>query len=130
MHVCMNVHIHIHLSKYMHACHLASFVFNYLQLCGQWSTRLLYPWDFPGKNIGVGCHTLLQGIFLTQRLNLCLLHCNKFFTISTTWEAYICTHYIPVSSCKIARCIIYVSSIYMYSYMYTYMYINNFNLLL
>ena len=23
-------------------------------------------WDFPGKNIGVGCHFLLQGIFLTQ----------------------------------------------------------------
>ena len=23
--------------------------------------RLLYPWDFPGKNNGVGCHFLLQG---------------------------------------------------------------------
>ena len=21
-----------------------------------WPTRLLHPWDFPGKNIGVGCH--------------------------------------------------------------------------
>ena len=34
-------------------------------------------WDFPGKNTGVGCHFLLQGIFLTQGLNLhllCLLH--------------------------------------------------------
>ena len=29
-------------------------------------TRLLYPWDFSGKNTGVGCHFLLQGIFLTQ----------------------------------------------------------------
>ena len=29
---------------------------------------------FPGKNTGVGCHFLLQGIFLTQILNLCLLH--------------------------------------------------------
>ena len=28
-------------------------------------TRLLCPWDFPGKNTGVGCHFLLQGIFLT-----------------------------------------------------------------
>ena len=26
-------------------------------------------WDFPDKNIGVGCHFLLQGIFLTQGLN-------------------------------------------------------------
>ena len=35
------------------------------------------PWDFPGKNTGVGCHFFLQGIFLTQGSNprlLCLLH--------------------------------------------------------
>ena len=34
-------------------------------------------WDFPGKNIGVDCRSLLQGIFLTQGSNphlLCLLH--------------------------------------------------------
>ena len=38
----------------------------------------LCPYDFPGKNPGVGCHFLLQEIFLTQGLNpclLCLLHC-------------------------------------------------------
>ena len=29
--------------------------------------RLLYSWNFPGKNIGVGSHSLLQGIFPTQR---------------------------------------------------------------
>ena len=32
------------------------------------------PGDSPGKNTGVGCHTLLQGIFPTQGLNPCLLH--------------------------------------------------------
>ena len=37
-------------------------------------TRLLCPWDSPGKNNEVGCHALLQGIFLTQELNLHLLH--------------------------------------------------------
>ena len=31
------------------------------------------PWDFPGKNTGVGCHFLLQGIFPTQGSNLCFL---------------------------------------------------------
>ena len=31
--------------------------------------RLLCPWDSPGKNTGVGCHALLQGIFQTQGLN-------------------------------------------------------------
>ena len=33
--------------------------------------------NFPGRNTGVGCHALLQGIFLTQGTNpclLCLLH--------------------------------------------------------
>ena len=37
--------------------------------------RLLCPWDSLGKNTGAGCHFLLQGIFPTQGLNLCLLHC-------------------------------------------------------
>ena len=37
------------------------------------AARLLCSWDFPGKNTGVGCHFLLQGIFLTQGSNLCLL---------------------------------------------------------
>ena len=31
--------------------------------------RLLYPWYFPGKNSGVGCHCLYQEIFPTQGLN-------------------------------------------------------------
>ena len=31
-------------------------------------------WDSPGKNNGIGCHFLLQGIFLTQTSNLRLLH--------------------------------------------------------
>ena len=31
------------------------------------------PWDSPGKNTGVGCLVLLQGIFPTQGLNPCLL---------------------------------------------------------
>ena len=35
---------------------------------------LLCPWNYPGKNTGVGCHFLLQAIFLTQRSNPCLLH--------------------------------------------------------
>ena len=33
----------------------------------------LCPWDFIGKNIGVGCHVFLQGIFQTQGLNPCLM---------------------------------------------------------
>ena len=36
---------------------------------GLWPTRLLHSWDFPGKHTGVGCHFLLQGIFLTWESN-------------------------------------------------------------
>ena len=60
------------------------------------AARLLCPWDFPGKNPGVGCHFLLQGIFLTQGSNphlLCLLHWQADSTTETpgkqkylTWE--------------------------------------------
>ena len=41
------------------------------------SARLLCPWDSPDKNTGVGCHSLLQGIFPTQESNLGLLHCRQ-----------------------------------------------------
>ena len=44
---------------------------------GLYPTRLLCPWYFPGKNTGIGCHFLLQGIFPTQGLNLGLLHCRQ-----------------------------------------------------
>ena len=44
-----------------------------LQPCGLKPARLLRPWDFQGKNTGVGCHFLLQGIFPSQGLNLWLL---------------------------------------------------------
>ena len=45
-----------------------------LQPLGLLPARLLCPWNFPGKNFGMGCHFLLQGIFLIQGLNPHLLH--------------------------------------------------------
>ena len=44
-----------------------------LTLCDPMDCRLLCLWDYPGKNTGVSCHFLLQGIFPTQGSNLCLL---------------------------------------------------------
>ena len=32
---------------------------THVQPRGLWPTRLLCPWDFPGKNTGMGCHFLL-----------------------------------------------------------------------
>ena len=57
-------------------------------LCyGPQPTRLLCPWDSSGKNTRVGCHALLQGIFLTQGSNPGLLHRRWVFTIWATKEA-------------------------------------------
>ena len=57
------------------SCVLSRSVVSYsLRPHGLQHTRLLCPWDSPGTNTGVGCHVLLQGIFLTQGSNPCLLH--------------------------------------------------------
>ena len=40
-------------------------------------TRLLHPWNSPGKSTGVGCHFLLQGLFPTQGSNPGLPHCRQ-----------------------------------------------------
>ena len=58
----------------MSACmHAHSVMSDSLQPHGLKTTRFLCPWDFPGKNIRVGCHLLLQGIFPTPGSNPCLL---------------------------------------------------------
>ena len=46
-------------------------------LHGLQPTRFLCPWNSQGKNTGVGCHPLLQGIFPTQGSNLGLSHCRQ-----------------------------------------------------
>ena len=48
----------------------------FLRSHGLYPVRLLCPWDSPGKNTGVGCHSLLQGIFQTQGSNPGL-HCRE-----------------------------------------------------
>ena len=53
----------LHFSNYSHVWFFVT----------SWTARLLCPRDSAGKNTGVGCHALLQGIFPTQGSNLCLL---------------------------------------------------------
>ena len=50
-------------------CSAALVVSDSLQLYGPYPPRRHCPWDSPGKNTGVGCHALLQGIFPTQGWN-------------------------------------------------------------
>ena len=76
-----------------------------LQLCPTcatlWTAARQAPlsMDSSGKNIGGGCHVLIQGIFPTQGSNLCLLClpalAGVLFTTSTTWEAPQKTHPFP-----------------------------------
>ena len=51
-------------------CVSCSVVSNSMRPYGLKPTRLLCPWDSPGKNTGVGCCAIFQGIFLTQGSNL------------------------------------------------------------
>ena len=53
---------------------------------------ILPPWDLPSKSTGVGCHFLLQGIFLTQGLNLDLPHSRQMLNLWATREVwnYLC----------------------------------------
>ena len=58
----------------LHMCARAKLLHLCLTLC---NPMVCSPpsssWDSPGKSTRVGCHALLQGIFLTQGSNLCLL---------------------------------------------------------
>ena len=56
------------------ACSVVQSLSDFLQAPGLQPVRYLYPWNFPGKNTGVGYHFLLQRIFSTQGLSLCLLY--------------------------------------------------------
>ena len=63
----------------LHTCCMLSHFSHVRLFATLWTIASQVPLsrDSPGKNIGVGCHFLLQGIFLTQGSNpclLCLLH--------------------------------------------------------
>ena len=50
-----------------------------------WPTRLLCPWDSPGKNTGAGCRFRLLGVFLTQGLNQSLLNWRRILYHCVTY---------------------------------------------
>ena len=64
--------------------------FSHVCLCAiLWiiAIRLLCPWDSPGKNTGVDCHALIQGIFPTLACYISPALACRFFPTSTIWEA-------------------------------------------
>ena len=84
-------------------CVSCSVMTNSWQPCGLQPTRLLCPWDFPGKSTGVGSHSLLQEIFPTQGSNPGLPHLGQIFfyhlsyqkALIPLWGRPINIHYMP-----------------------------------
>ena len=70
----MEIHVRGGGGVYVYVCVLSHF--SHVPLFATlWTEARQAPlWDFPGKNTGVGCYALLQGIFPTQGWNLYLLH--------------------------------------------------------
>ena len=68
-----------------------SVVSDSLRPYGLQPARLLCPWDSPGKNAGVGCPAVPQGILPTPGSNPHLLTSpalvSRFLSTSATWEA-------------------------------------------
>ena len=75
---CIREEIKEQIQKYLETHENGSTTFQYLCLTlynpMDQSARILCPWDSPGKDTGVGCCALLQGVFSTQGLNPHLLH--------------------------------------------------------
>ena len=75
-----------HSTSCLPLCVSLSVVSDSLQPYRLQPARLLCPWDSLGKNTGVDCHSLLQGIFPTQGSNWRLLH----LTCIGRWVLYVC----------------------------------------
>ena len=86
---------HLTAALCMHVCVLSrSAMSDSLQPHELYTTRLLSPWDCPGKNTVVGCHLLLQGIFPTQGLYLhlpCSCIASRFLTTALPRKPNRCT---------------------------------------
>ena len=90
----------------VHMCVLShSVVCDSLRPHGLQPTSLLCPWNFPGKNAGMGCHFLLQGIVPIQGLNLGLLH----------WQADFFPLAPPEKPQYVYMCNIFKNKIYAYA---------------
>ena len=83
---------------------VAQWVSDSLQPHGLQPTRLLCPWNSPGKNTEEGSYSLLQGIFPTQGSNQGLLHCRQIhYQVSyqgSPWDSHC------FSFCCSNRCVV------------------------
>ena len=73
----------------------AACLLSHFSCAAPWTVAPQTPLSMEILQAGVGCHALLQGIFLTQGSNPRLMSpelASGLFTTSTTWEAPPCSH--------------------------------------
>ena len=101
-------------------------------------TRLFCPWESPSKKTGVGCHALLQGIFLTQGSNPCLFLLLRLQAGSLPWappekpliyylsftqlSSYLTIISLSIHICNVSSTHIYQSFVYHLSYVSSFIY--------
>ena len=86
--------------------HVPLFVTHRLQ-----HTRLLCPWDSPGKHTGVGCHPFSRGLGLwhCRQVPYCLSHHTSYFFsflnfIVIQWQTSTCWEHLPFASVGAESC--------------------------
>ena len=90
-------------------CQVTSVVSHSLGPHGLQPTRLLCPWDSPGKNTGVGSHALLQGNLPDPGIELVSLTspalAGRFFTANVTWDGcpFTQVHFLFFKNCCCSR---------------------------
>ena len=71
------------LRSYCCCCCITSFMSDSVRPHRWQPTRLLCPWDSPGKNTGVGCHCLLQCMKVKSESEVA----QSCWTLATPWTA-------------------------------------------
>ena len=100
-------------------CSVTSIMSDPVQPHGPLPSRLPCPWDFPSKNTGVGCHSLLQEIFSSQGLDphlLCLLYLRQIlyhWASGTPWRPFL--NYVKITFEKRSN---HVSHFLIYSFIF------------
>ena len=80
----------LHLSVALSMCVSCSVVSDSLRHHGLWPARLPQPWDFPGKNAGVGCRKISFSRRSSQSRDWTWVSCTegRLFTVWATREAW------------------------------------------
>ena len=115
-----HTHTHIHMCTHICNVYICKKRESVSQCCaqlfvshGMQPTRLLCPWNSPGKNTGVGFHSLLQGLSTTQGLNPGFLHFRQiFYCLSHQGSPF----YMYMLQTYMCMCIIHT---YTYTHMHT-----------